>query len=164
MSRGPPCAVSCSTWSEPTPRSLPVASIAPAPPQKGWAGAVRLLEQIFPVAGKFLFRDNRRIYGLGAPAGRDDNRIANPGVGGWSEFQGWTIESIESLHQAEPGLLIDRERVTWYHAPVVAGDPDGFRLGDEITDRQHEAGFSDHRSASGPLLAQDLGGVGVFGN
>ena len=67
----------------------------------------------------------------------------------------------EPLHPLD---LIDRERVTWYHAPVVAGDPDGFRLGDEITDRQHEAGFSDHRSASGPLLAQDLGGVGVFGN
>lgn len=102
--------------------------------------------------------------GLRPPAGRHHDRIANPGVAGSPQLQGRTIEPIESLHQTEPALLIDGERVTRDHAPVVAGDPDGLSLGDEIADRQHKSAFADHHSAAGPLLAQNLGGVGVFGD
>jgi len=68
------------------------------------------------------------------------------------------------LHQPETGLLIVGERVRGSDAPVIAGQPHTFRLGDQVADGQHQAAFADDDTASLPLGAQYVGGEAVLGD
>ena len=166
MSRGPPFSLSCSTCNEPTPISLPSASIAPgaAPELMGGRGEDRLVEKIFPIAGEFLLADNHRAHRFCPGAGGDRHRIAELGLARAAELERRAIQVAERLDEAEAGLRIDGKRVSRGDPAFSVGEPDMLGLGDQIPDRQHKAALADDDAAAGALLAQRLSGEGVFRN
>ena len=77
-----------------------------------------------------------------------------------AERQRRQIELGQRLHQAEAGLLVDAERVARRDAAVAEMQPDGFGLGDQIADGQHQAVVDQH-AVAGALGAKRVGGEGV---
>ena len=69
----------------------------------------------------------------------------------------------ERLHQPETAFGIEAERVARHHAPVAEMQPDGFGLGDEIADGQHQA-FVDQHAVAGAFGAERVGAEGVGRN
>jgi hypothetical protein len=137
------------------PISRPFWSIAPAPPQNGWAGAV---------AGKFLLANDHRANGPGSSARGDRHRIAELRFPRSPELDRWTIERAQRLHQAEAALTVDCERVPRSDAPIRVGEPDALGLHDQIADRQHNTALANDDAAAGPLFTQRLCSESVLGN
>ena len=102
-------------------------------------GEDRLIQQIFPIAGEFLLgRDLAGDRSRASAGAADHHAVADLGGGGRAKRQRLEIEIAERLHQAEAGFEIEAERVALHHAAVAEMQPDGFGLGDEIADRQHQ--------------------------
>ncbi len=75
-------------------------------------GEDRLVEEVLPVAGKLLARDDARGDRVGdaAAGGGDDAGAGKRGVG-VAEGQGRDVDAAERLDQAEAGLLIESDDV-----------------------------------------------------
>jgi hypothetical protein len=81
-----------------------------------------------------------------------------------AELERRKAETAQSLHETETRFLIIGERMGLRDAPIRAGQPNAFRLGDEIADRQNEPAFANDDAASRPLDAQDRSGESVRRN
>ncbi len=115
----------------------------------------RLVEQIFPVTGEFLLRDDAGAHGLLPIAARKEDRIAQPGVAGLAEFHRRQIERAQGLHQAEAAFLIVGKRMGGGDPAGRVGQPYAFRLGDQIADGQNKPAVANDDPASGALGSQD---------
>jgi len=74
------------------------------------------------------------------------------------------VDFCKSLHQSEPCDLIKGKHMTWDNAAIGQGDPNSFRLGDQITDGQNQSIRANHRAIAGTLRPKDFGRKRVFGN
>src|SRR6476661_1178668 len=99
----------------------------------------RLIQHIFPIAGKFLPGCDAAGERACAAAGATDNhafadvcRFRKP------DLERRQIDFSERLHKTEAGLLIQTERMPLYHVTVAEMQPHRFGLGDEIANREHE--------------------------
>lgn len=70
----------------------------------------------------------------------------------------------ERLDEPEAGLLIEGEGVRRDDLAIPARQPDFFRLGDEIADRQHQAVVANDDAAALADGSKRRGGEGVLGN
>ena len=97
------------------------------------------------------------------PAPPMHHAIADLGGGRRAQRQRIEIHPAERLHQAEAGHGIEAERMAVHHAAVADMQPDGFGLGDQIADGQHQPVIDQHAIA-GALGAQGVGAEGVAGD
>ena len=124
-------------------------------------GEDRVLEHVFPIAGEFLPRGDARRDRAGAAAGAaEHDALADLRLGGRADRQRRQVELGQRLHQAEAGLLVDRERMARRDAAVMHVDPDGLGLGDQVADREDQAVAEQH-AVAGALVAERLRGEGV---
>ncbi|EGE60795.1 hypothetical protein RHECNPAF_1340044 [Rhizobium etli CNPAF512] len=135
----------------------------PAPCRMSGCGKDRFIQQIFPVAGEFLSGDDVCLNELADSIGKDD-RIAGPGGGRVTEIHGRSVENAERLHQAEAAFLIIGKGMGGNHPAVLGRQPDFLRLGDEITDGQHQAVVANDDAAALPDSAKRLRREGIFRN
>ena len=68
--------------------------------------------------------------------------------------------STERLHQAEAGLLVEAERMTFHHMAVAEMQPDSGGFRDQVADGQHQPVVDQH-AVAGALDPQRLGGKAV---
>ena len=136
-----------------------------APERVRRRGVEGVVERVFPIAGEVLPADQGRLDRLLPPAaGGQDAVIAGPQPIRIADLQRRQIELAQRLHQREPGLLVDRQRVAGNGAAIVGVDPDRLRLGHQIADGDDQAGLLDHHAAALALHAQRGGGEGVLGD
>ena len=96
-----------------------------APMRMGRGGEDRLVEDILPVAGEFLLRDDPGRDRAGAPAGaRDDDALAKARGLRIAERQRRQVEPAERLHEAEARRLVVAEDVALHGAAVAGHEPD----------------------------------------
>ena len=108
----------------------------------------RLVQYIFPIAGEFLLGRDAAGERTRAPAGAANHHpLADRGLLRRAERQRRPVDLAQRLHQAETGLLIEAKRMAFHHVSVVAMQPDGLRLGDQIADGQHQAVVDQHAVA-----------------
>src|SRR6185312_10840240 len=73
-------------------------------------------------------------------------------------------QPAKRLHQAESGLLVIGEGMARDGATIDRVEPDGLRLGDEISDRQHHPILADDDAVAGALGAERLRREAVGGH
>jgi hypothetical protein len=124
-------------------------------------GEDRLVQQIFPVTGEFLLCCDMAGNRPRAPAGAaHHDAVADFGSARGAKRQRIEIDMAQRLHQAEAAHGIEAECVAFHHPAVAKMQPDGFRLGNQIADRQHQP-VVDHHAIAGALGTQRIGAEGV---
>ena len=125
----------------------------------------RLVEHVFPIAGEFLLGDDARGHRAGAATGAADHHpLADRHCGRAADLERRHVELGERLNEAEPGFLVVAERVARHRAAVAQGEPNRFRLGDQITDGEDKAIIATEHAMAGALGAQRLRGESVRRN
>ena len=86
----------------------------------GWGDVQRLVEHIFPIAGKFLPGDQSRLHRPRQPAAcGHDHLIAHAETGRVPKFQPRHAEFAQGEHQPEACRLIIGQRVARHGAAVM---------------------------------------------
>src|SRR5207244_4288106 len=107
-------------------------------------GEDRALQEVLPIAGEFLARDDQRLDGVApAAAGGDDRRILDAQAAGVAELERRQSQPAECLDEAESGLLIESDDMTLRRPTIARAEPQRLRLGDEVADGEHEAVLAD---------------------
>ncbi len=123
----------------------------------------RRLDEVFPRPGELALREHLGLERVRAAALTDDDHaVAGLDARGRPAFERRQAELAERLDQPESGDEIVGERMAGNDRAVVAGEPDGLGLGDEIADREHEAVVADDDAIARPLGAEDRRGEGVL--
>ena len=136
-----------------------------APLRMRRCGKERLVEHVFPVAGKFVFPDHPCLERVGAAAVADHEcRVADLDVGCETALKVRRIQLAQGLDQAEPGRLVIGKRVAGHDGAAIGGEPDLRRLVDEVADGEHETVLADHRAITATLGAERGGGVSIVRN
>ena len=103
-------------------------------------GKERLIEQIFPAAGKLALGHNMGASHHAAAAETcDEHGIAFLNLGGFAQRHRLELERCDRTQQAEAAFLVIADDIRRHGTPVVG--PDFSRVGfdHKITDRQDEA-------------------------
>jgi hypothetical protein len=142
--------------------AAPVDERRAAPRRMQRRGEQRLVEQVFPVAGELVLRDQPRRQRVMPPAVRD--RV--DGVAGRQRVRASTrdrrdAEVPERLHEPEARDEVDRDRVRVDGAAVARRQLDVGRLGHEVPDRHREPVLADDDGAAGAIGAEDRRGERV---
>src|SRR6516164_4472777 len=131
----------------------------------GGCGKDRVVEHVFPIAGKFLTGDDPRRDGVTATAlGGHDRAIAGADAYSDPEIDRRNVQFAQGLDETEAGLLVVGEDMTRYGTATGGGEPDRLGLGDEIADGQDEAVLADQYTAAGAFGAERPGREGVLRN
>ncbi len=124
----------------------------------------RLIQQIFPIAGKLLLGGDLARDRPGAPAGAAQHDfIADAGGSRRAERQRGNVEAAKRLNQPKAGFEIKAESVTLHHAAIIEVQPHRFGLRDQVADRQHQS-VVDHDPVAGPLGAEIIGAESIGRN
>ena len=122
-------------------------------------GKDRFVEDVFPIAGEFLFGDDAgRDRALPPAEAADHHALADRGIGGLADVERGHVELGERLHQAKPGLLIVAEHMARHRTAVTERNPDRLRFGNQIADGQHQAVVANEDAVAGALGAERLRG------
>ena len=124
-----------------------------------------LVEQVFPIAGKLSPRENTRSQRVAASAVADDEhvvvQIGRFEVGAWNRAQ---VELAQRQYEPQARHLVVCKRMARNDVARMRRQPDRFRFGDQVADRQHEAIIIDDDAVAAPFGAEDRRGKRVFGN
>ena len=125
-------------------------------------GEDRLVQQIFPIAGEFLLgRDLARDRPRASAGAADHDAVADLVRRRTSRAAADRCRARPSAcTRPKPDLEIEAERMALHDAAVAEMQPDGFGLGDEIADGQHQPVVDQHAIA-GALGAERLRAEGV---
>ncbi len=99
-----------------------------------------------------------------AALGGHDGAVAGADPHLDTELQRRDVQPAKRLDEPEPGLLVIGQDVPRYRAAASRGEPDGFGLGDQIADGQHQTIATDQNAAAGALGSERPGGEGVVRN
>ncbi len=128
----------------------------------GRGGEDGVVQQILPVAGELLARDDAAGDRALAPAraGQDhfftQRRVPSLGQGQHRDGQG-----LQRLHQAKAGGLVEAQHMARDLLAFAGGQGDVVGLGDQIADGQDDAVLADQDAVADPLSAQRARGEGV---
>src|ERR1700692_1712418 len=94
----------------------------------------------------------------------DQDAIAERQRCGRAAFDGRGIEQPERVHQSETAGLVEGHWGGLDYLAVEAGQPDGFGLGDQVADRQHQLAFgaADHDTRAEAFGAEKWRGIAVL--
>ena len=130
-----------------------------APLRMRGRGEDGLVEDVFPVARELALGEHRCLERVLASALPDqENLVANGAVGRRTAGDRFDAQAAQRQHQPEPGDLVVGKRMARHHRAVVGGEPDGLRLGDQVTDGEDQAVVADHDAVADTLCAENAGG------
>src|SRR5665213_3954523 len=122
-------------------------------------GKDRLVEHVFPIAGKFLLGDDAgRDRALPPAEAADNDALTDRGRGGFADVERWHVELGKRLHQSKTGLLVVAEHMARHRAAVVERDPKCLRFRYQIADGEDEAVAANKNAVAGTFGAERVGG------
>ena len=137
----------------------------PAPLRVRRRGEERLIEQVFPVAGKLALRNQPGLERVVAAAVSDHEcRIADIEFGRTAALKVGDGELAQGLDQAKAGCVVVGQRMPRHDRAAIGGEPDLRCLVDEVADSEDKTILTDGRAITGPLGTERRGRVGVLGN
>src|ERR1700751_955499 len=120
-----------------------------------WGNEDRVLQKIFPVAGKLAPGNDLCIQCVvQAAVTNHRHAVAYCGVGGGAAFHDGRIEATQWQYEPEPRHLVVSQSVPRNDGALVGGQPDRIGFGDQVPDGEHQSIATNYNAMAYSLGAE----------